>query len=220
VKLIVFNGSPRGGKSNTRIVLDHFLDGFTGIPGNSHERFRLVDRRRWPEYVERFTQAEYGILAFPLYVHAMPGLVKHFIEALKPVDPSRGVKLGFIVQYGFSEGHHVRWLEPYLTRLATRLGCQNLGLVSKGGAEGIQIRPEWMTRRLFEQFRLLGQYFGRTGTFDSALIHQLAQPEWFSGKQKIVLRAAKLTGLLDWHWNQHLKKHKAWDRRFDRPYQP
>ena len=45
MKLTVFNGSPRGKKSNTAILLEHFLKGFMETEGNSYELEYIVNSK-------------------------------------------------------------------------------------------------------------------------------------------------------------------------------
>lgn len=217
MNLAIFNGSPRGSKSNTRILVRHFMEGFVETPGNRAEEHLLVQSSRRDEHRTAFSEAEAVILAFPLYVHAMPGLVKHFLEGLEPRDPMDGVSLGFVVQSGFPEGHHSRWLEPWLELLPARLGCRYLGTIVKGDVEGIQIQPRWLTSGLFQRFHTLGARFGQTGTFDAQLVRQLAEPEWLSRPRRAVFRVLVSTGLADLYWRTNLKKNGAWAQRFARP---
>jgi len=43
----------------------------------------------------------------PLYVHSMPGIVKHFVDAVESITPENknipSPKVGFFVQSGFKE---------------------------------------------------------------------------------------------------------------------
>ncbi len=217
MNLLILNGSPRGPASNTRILIRHFMEGFGETPGNHAEEHLLAQRSRHAEHRAAFGRAEAVILAFPLYVHAMPGLVKQFVESLAPREPIHDVTLGFIVQSGFPEGHHSRWLEPWLERLPARLGCRYAGTVVKGGVEGIQLQPPWLTRGLFRRFHSLGAQFGRTGAFDARLVRQLAEPEWLSLPRRAIYQILVTTGLADFYWRMNLKKNDAWDERFARP---
>ena len=89
--------------------------------------------------VQAFAGAECVLLGFPLYTDAMPGMVKHFIEALEPLAGRKdNPSLGFLVQSGFPEGLHSRYVERYLEKLAERLGCPYLGTIVKGNGEGVR----------------------------------------------------------------------------------
>ena len=124
MKLTVFNGSPRGKKSNTTLLLEHVLKGFMETEGNSYELEYIVNKDV-EELVEMFRKASDIILAFPLYTDCMPGIVKSFIDSLKPLCGKQdNPSIGFIVQGGFPEAYHSRFVERYLEKLAKRLNCQ------------------------------------------------------------------------------------------------
>jgi len=85
MQLAVFNGSPRGRKGNSKIVLDHFLSGFESNPKNSYELYYLNRLKDAKLFVQAFGEAETVLLVHPLYTDAMPAIVKHFIEQLEPL---------------------------------------------------------------------------------------------------------------------------------------
>jgi NAD(P)H-dependent FMN reductase len=220
MKLALFNGSPRGKGSNTKILLDHFIRGFTETKENKVELAYLVKVDEMEEFIEMFQEADQVIVAFPLYTDAMPAIVKHFIENLEPLcEEEINPEIGFIVQSGFQETIHSRYVEKYLERLAQRLGCKYLGTVIKGGVEGIQMKPPWMTKKLFDSFYRLGLHFGKTGTFDQDIIQSLANRERISGFRRAVFRLLAITGLTNFYWNTQLKKNNAFEKRFDKPYE-
>jgi NAD(P)H-dependent FMN reductase len=219
MKLTIFNGSPRGPKSNTKILLEHFLRGFLETPGNSYEIYSLNRIHEAAAFQQAFGQAEAVLLAFPLYTDAMPGIVKAFIETLQPYcDRSHNPPIGFVVQSGFMEATHSRHVEKYLVKLASRLGSEYTGTIVKGGVEGIQIQPPSMTRKLFETFYRIGLTFGQTGRFDEAVLRQLAQPERLTWPMTLLLFVMGKIGLANFYWDSQLKANRAYERRFARPY--
>jgi hypothetical protein len=220
MQLTVFNGSPRGLKSNTRLLLSHFQRGFEETPGNRMEIFDLVHVNDQESFKQAYGQAEVVLLAFPLYVDAMPGIVKTFIEeSLQPLrSRETNPPMGFLVQSGFPESLHSRYVARYLGKLAVRMHAPCLGTVIKGGVEGIQSQPEKMTRKLFAAFYRLGQAFGRNGQFDAQIVHELAQPERFPAGLRILLWGMSKLGLMDQGWDWNLKQNGAYERRFAQPY--
>jgi NAD(P)H-dependent FMN reductase len=215
MRLLLLNGSPRA-KSNTKVLLRHFVAGL----GPACEVEEVTLRRcadRFP--LEQLTSADAVILAFPLYCDGMPSLVKGFIEQLAPLGarPSNPA-LGFIVQSGFPEAFHSRAVERYLEKLATRLHSPYLGTVIRGGVEGIQVMPPWMTRKLFRSFEQLGRRFAETGRFDPALVRELAGTERFGRLGLLVFRIIAALGLTRWYWDSQMKKHGVYERRFAQPY--
>jgi NAD(P)H-dependent FMN reductase len=228
MKLTLFNGSPRGKGSNTKILLEHFSKGFTEtsrvnekgetVP-NKIEIAYLVKIDNMEEHIELFREAERVIIAFPLYTDAMPGIVKHFIEHLEPLcGMKNNPDIGFIVQSGFPEPVHSRYVEKYLEKLARRLNCKYLGTIIKGGAEGIQSQPPGMTKKLFDAFYRLGLHFGKTGEFDREIVRSLAPRERLSGAMRFGFTLLNKLGLVNFYWNKQLKQNNAYDKRFTQPY--
>ena len=79
-RMTLFNGSSRGRKGNTPIMLEQFAQGF----GGPTEMHHLVHLKETDKLVQAFAEAECAWIGFPLYTDAMPAVVKHFIEALEP----------------------------------------------------------------------------------------------------------------------------------------
>lgn len=219
MRLTVFNGSPRGKGGNTKILIEKFLAGFQANAGNSYELFYLKRVEKADRFRQAFAEAEYVLLAFPLYTDAMPGLVKAFIETLELLC-GRGDNpdIGFIVHSGFPEAAHSRYVERYLEKLAARLGCRYVGTIVKGGSEGVRKMPEEATRKLFEAFYQLGETFGKTGQFDEALVRKLARPERYAKILGPLFQLFLKTKLATSIWDNQLKENDAYERRFARPY--
>jgi len=189
MKLTVFNGSPRGKGSST------------------------------DKFVNLFQEAEYVLLAFPLYTDCMPAIVKAFIESLESLcGRESNPDIGFMVQGGFPEAIHSRYVEKYLEKLASRLGCRYVGTIIKGGCEGIRTRPARRTRKLFESFYQLGQIYGETGLFDGELVHTLAQPERLPRLLAMLFKLLVKTRFFTSYWDNMLKENDAYEKRFDKPY--
>jgi len=220
MRLTIFNGSPRGKKSNTKILLEQFTNGFMAVENNQFEIFYLFDTKAVAEHVEAFKNSDHVILAFPLYTDAMPGIVKNFIEALEPLcGRKENPSIGFIVQSGFPEPIHSRYVEKYLIKLAKRLGCEYKGTAIKGGVEGIQVQPESWTKKLFQSFHQLGLEYAGTGRFSEEIIKMFSRRETMSIAKLMVFKLIQKTGLTNFYWNSQLKKNNAFENRFARPFE-
>jgi len=219
MRLTVFNGSPRGKRSNSSLIIDWFLDGFVSEGNNSSDIIYLNRFKETEKNVEAFRNAGHALLVFPLYTDAMPGIVKHFIEALEP-ECGRGgnPSLGFIIQSGFPEPIHSSYVARYMEKCARRLGCRHSGTAIRGGVEGIRVQPPWMTKKLRQYFHELGRDYAGTGRFDERIIRKLAPRERLSAGRKLVFRFMNLTGISNMYWNMMLKKYNAYDRRFAHPF--
>jgi multimeric flavodoxin WrbA len=218
-RLTVFNGSPRGKKGNTPLLLSHFLRGFESLPGKSSQVYDLNRIHDREIFKVAFGEAECVLLGFPLYVDAMPGQVKAFIESLEDYSGRQGnPPLGFLVQSGFPEATHSRHVERYLEKLSARLGSPYLGTMVRGGAEGVRLMPEKMNAGLFDLLYRLGRSFGETGELDAALLRQCAGTEKYPGYLVPVFSILSHTSLLNGYWDQQLKENGAYEQRFARPY--
>jgi hypothetical protein len=207
--------------------------------GNSYELSYLVHSEKREEQVELFKKASHVLLAFPLYVDAMPFAVKSFIESLEHfTKEKRNQKIGFIVQSGFPETAHSRYVARYLDKLSSRLNCNCTGTVIKGGVEAIRIPQllknnflQWFCmfsaftnfagvghlldrKRLEKSFYVLGKEFGVTGEFNTDVVNRFTEPDRIGnfGFWAFAFVAENL------YWNLKLKKNNAFDKRFARPF--
>ena len=149
----------------------------------------------------------------------MPGIVKSFIDSLKPLCKNKdNSSIGFIVQSGFPEAYHSRFVERYLEKLAKRLNCQYIGCIVKGGIEGTRMMPPFMTKKIFNSFYELGKAYGKSGKFDQTLLDRLAKPEHLSALMRLFYNFGRLFGMVNVYWDKQLKDNDAFEKRFDKPY--
>ena len=219
-RITFFNGSPRGAKGNTPILLEQFGRGFTSLPGRSTEVFHLNHTREAERFQQAFANAECAWLGFPLYTDAMPGLVKAFIETLEPLRGRPGnPSIGFLVQSGFPEAVHSRHVERYLEKLAARLGSPYLGTIVKGSGEGVRLMPENMNRKLFDALQQLGRTFAESGRLDTKITGAIARPERYPAIAAPLFKLLSYTPLFSAYWDPQLKENGVFDQRFAKPYQ-
>lgn len=218
-QLTLFNGSPRGDKGNTPVMLAQVAKGFTAAGGNAAETFHLAHQNDLDRCRDAFADAEAVLVGFPLYTDAMPGIVKTFIEALEPLRGRSGnPALGFVMQSGFPESTHMRHIERYLAKLAARLGSPYLGSLIKGGGEGIRLMPDTMNRKLFDQLFALGQGLRAAGRFDLDAVRKLAGRERYPAYLIPLFKVLSKTSLLATYWDGQLKKNGVYEQRFARPF--
>jgi NAD(P)H-dependent FMN reductase len=217
--LSIFNGSPRGRKGNTPILLSQFAQGFTSLPGRNTDIYHLNRFKEMDRWVEIFAKAECVWIGFPLYTDAMPGMVKAFIDALGDLRGRSGnPPVGFLVQSGFPEATHSRHVERYLEKLAARLGSPYLGTIVKGGGEGVRMMPDNANRKLFEGLQALGRGFSETGALDPLLLRQVAGTERYPAYLIPLFKLLVRTPVLNFYWDTQLKENLAYEQRFARPY--
>ena len=218
MNLCIINGSPRKQKSNSTILTEHFLNGYrkkgdeatvsTGYltgPGEMEKSHDLL------------SQASHVIIIFPLYTDCMPGIVKEFFEKLPVNESGKEKNLGFIVQSGFPEAIHSVYVERYLDKFSRRMGYNYLGTIIKGGVEGIQVMPPFMTRKLYDNFYKLGEYFAETKTFSEEIKQKLRTPLRLNKANQAGFRVMNFLGFTNFYWNSNLKKNGAFEKRFDKP---
>jgi len=218
MQLTFINGSPRGKGSNTERLMEHFIRGFLETEGNTVRTEHLARHRKdLGALIGVIAASECVILGFPLYMDAMPGLVKELIEAMAP-PALAGARpaLGVVIQCGFPETVHNRYIERYCEKLARRLELRYLGGILKGGCEGLDIQPAFLTDVYFRVFYAIGVEFGRTGAFDAKLLEKLARPERLTGEQMQQLIPFVNKAL----WDSQMEANGVLDKSFDRPFQP
>ncbi len=218
-RLTIFNGSPRGGKGNTPIMLRQFGEGFASLAGNSYEIYNLNRLKEHGKFTQTFQAAECVWLGFPLYTDAMPGMVKSFIEAMSPLlGRENNPPIGFLVQSGFPEALHSRHVERYLQKLATRLNAPYLGTIVKGGGEGVRMMPAERNAPLFEALQGLGRDFAQTGQLNLDLLPVVAGVERYSPLLGPVFKIFLRLPIASSYWDMQLKKNGVYEQRFARPY--
>ncbi len=213
-KITVFNGSPRGKTGNTPIMLGELMAGF----GGEHDTHHLIITRELDQQVQAYREAECVWLGFPLYTDGMPGVVKTFIEALEPFKGrEENPPIGFLVQSGFPEGVHSRYVERYLAGLAARLGSVYLGTIVKGNGEGTRIMPAEMNRKLFENLHILGKGLAENGELDPDVLRSIAKPERFPLILGPLFKAFLKTKMSHRYFDNMLVENDAYEKRNDRP---
>jgi multimeric flavodoxin WrbA len=214
-RLAIFNGSPRGRKGNTPIMLEQFAQGF----GRPVDTYHLVRMKETDPMVQAFAQAECALIGFPLYTDAMPAVVKHFIEALEPlIAQKKNPPLVFLVQSGFPEGLHSRYVERYLEKLAARLGSPYLGTIVKGNGEGTRVMPPTMNQGLFANLQALGSGLAAEGRLDPMILQATAKPERFPAILDPVFRIFLRLPMAHGYFDQMLRQNGAYEQRFAQPF--
>lgn len=221
MKRLFINGSPRGKESNSRIILSWIAEGMASC--GVTEEIETIDLARLGELdaeIKAFLAADEIVMVMPLYTDSMPALVKRFIDSLVAVSQAdlNGKRIAFVVQSGFPEGIQGETLGLYLSRLSQRCGWKNMGVVVKGGIEGIQIMPPGMTEKTRKLFMQMGASIVNKGIVEPTIIQKAVKPYTLGFGMRLLFTILKPTGLTNMYWNMNLKKNNAWEKRFDAPY--
>lgn len=210
---IILNGSPKGNSANCNSQI--FAEQFVRYMKDPCEIKCIAteDPVMLAQYIQDFDAI---IFVLPLYIHAMPGIVKKFIEKLSPAAVE-GKSMGFIIQAGFIETSQERYVERYFADLARQLNYNYLGTVSKGEAAGIYMYPK-MFRRVLRLVADLGKAYEETHNFDEEITRKLGYPYVISKSQLRILKLVDKIGLSKVGWHKFLRKNNALDKRLDRPF--
>lgn len=214
MRTLIINGSPKAQNGNTEVFIRQFAQGI-----KSPCEVRYAAKEEALVLAGPMKQFDTVIVAMPLYIHAMPGIVMKMFEQMEPASDGERA-MGFMVQSGFIESSQSKYLERYLSALARRFNYKYLGTMIKGGSAGVSMMPERMNQKLFRQLRLFGEYYEKNGSFDPEIIREFAKPGKLSMGQRMLLRFVGWLGLENhFFWNAMLKSNYALERRFDKPFQ-
>ena len=175
--VLIINGSPRVKKySNTNYILVKFTEGLREN-GASFEQYEISDRGSWDQIRQAFDRNTVILIALPLYVECIPGLLMEFLETLTP--KSDGSKMAFLLQGGFMEGVQLRCGEAYLKILAGKLGCAYMGTLVKGDNFCIRFfEGEWRDK-VTGPYADMGREYAVNGDFNSKACKKFTGHEKF-----------------------------------------
>lgn len=180
--LVIISGATRPqSKSNTAKIIAAFQKGFEEN-GNTTEVWYLSDRRQWKRAANAFEQNARILIAFPLYVENIPGILLEFLSGLTPKQ-TPGTKLAFLIQGGFPEASQSRCCEAFLETLPVQLGCEYAGTLIKGDMFGTSRVDEKTREKMLAPFTQMGRTFAQTGCFEKTAVDAFAGPEYMPEKQ-------------------------------------
>ena len=180
--LVIISGATRPqSKSNTAKIIEAFKKGYEES-GNTTESFYLSDRRQWTAAERAFRENTNILIALPLYVENITGILLEFLSELKP-KKMPDTKLSFLLQGGFPEASQSRCCETFLKTLPAQLGCEYAGTLIKGNMFGLGLVDEKNRAKKLLPFTKMGQYFAKTDYFEKSVVDKFATPEYMSEKE-------------------------------------
>lgn len=180
--LVIISGAARPReRSNTAKIIAAFQKGYE-VSGHTTEVWYLSDRRQWANAAKAFADHDHILMALPLYVENIPGILLEFLEKLSP-KAVPGTKLAFLLQGGFPEASQSRCCEKFLETLPGKLGCTYAGTLLKGDLFGLGLMDEKNREKLLAPFTEMGRYYARTGYFDKQTVDAFAAPEYMPPNQ-------------------------------------
>ena len=210
MRMLIINGSPNGKRGNTEILSRRFMAGMQTPP-----EVRYVAEESAADLAVYMEGFDNWLFFFPLYVNAMPGIVKRLFEHMQP-NPLKHV--GYFIQSGFDEAAQSDYLVTILNNFNRRMSYNDLGIVVAGGMAGVRFMSESMNKKLFGRLQRAGTRFEKSGKFDEESIRLFGQPYRYSKAQLRRNRFIKKLGLTNIFWNSFIKKNNAFDKRFDKPF--
>ncbi len=183
--VLIINGSPRVKKySNTDKILEKFTEGMCEN-GTTFEQYEVSDKGSWDRIRKAYNENTNILIALPLYVECIPGLLLEFLETLTPRND--GSKMAFILQSGFAEGVQLRCGEAYLEILAGRLGCEYMGTLVKGDNFSIRFFEGKQRERVTVPYKDMGREYAVNGDFRSESCKKFTGPEIFPAYMRVIL---------------------------------
>ena len=175
--LVIISGAARPrARSNTAKIIAAFQAGYEE-DGNTTEVWYLSDHSQWAGAAQAFERSDNLLVALPLYVENIPGILLEFLSGLKP-KTAPGTKLAFLLQGGFPEASQSRCCEAYLETLPAQLGCEYAGTLLKGDLFGLSLTDEKSRGKMLAPFTEMGRYYAKTGYFDKPAVDKFAAPEY------------------------------------------
>lgn len=182
---VIINGSPRIKKfSNTDKILEKFTEGFTEN-GTTFEQYEVSDKKQWEDIRKAFYENTHILIAIPLYVECIPGLLLEFLETLTPKNDE--TEIAFILQSGFAEGIQLRCGEAYLKILTKKLRCKYMGTLVKGDNFSIRWVEEGTAKRVTAPYTEMGREYAKNGGFESDKCKAFTGPEVFPFAIRVML---------------------------------
>ena len=175
--VVIINGSPRVQKySNTEKIIAAFGKGLSE-KGSTFETYAISNRKTWDIIRAAYIKNDEILIALPLYVECVPGLLLEFLETLPQKDER--TRISFLLQSGFAEGCQLRCGEAFLEKLPEYLGVRYGGCLVKGDNFGIRIVDEKTQAQLTKPYQAMGRLFAEGEGFFREEAKKFTGPEYF-----------------------------------------
>ena len=183
--VVIINGSPRVQKySNTEKIIAAFAKGLSEA-GSTFEAHAISDRKTWDIIRDAYMKNDEILIALPLYVECVPGLLLEFLETLPQKDGH--TRISFLLQSGFAEGCQLRCGEAFLEKLPEYLGVRYGGCLVKGGNFGIRILDEEKQAQATKPYQAMGRLFAEGEGFFREEAKKFTGPEYFPLPMRLLI---------------------------------
>lgn len=182
---VIINGSPRVQKySNTEKIIAAFAKGLSE-KGSTFEAYAISNRKTWDAIRDAYLKNDEILIALPLYVECVPGLLLEFLETLPQKDGH--TRLSFLLQSGFAEGCQLRCGEAFLEKLPEYLGVRYGGCLVKGDNFGIRVLDEGKQAQATKPYQAMGKLFAEGDGFFREEAKKFTGPEYFSLPMRLMM---------------------------------
>lgn len=183
--VVIINGSPRVQQySNTEKIIDAFTKGLSEKE-STFETYAISNRVSWDIIRDAYIKNNEILIALPLYVECVPGLLLEFLETLPQKDAQ--TRLSFLLQSGFAEGCQLRCGEAFLAKLPKYLGVRYGGCLVKGDNFGIRILDEEKQAQATKPYQAMGKLFAEGDGFFREEAKKFTGPEYFSLPMRLMI---------------------------------
>lgn len=183
--VVIINGSPRAQQySNTEKIIAAFAKGLSERE-STFETYAISNRETWGIIRDAYVKNDEILIALPLYVECVPGLLLEFLETLPEKD--KRTRLSFLLQSGFSEGCQLRCGEAFLEKLPEYLGVRYGGCLVKGDNFGIRFLDEEKQAQITKPYQAMGELFAEGDGFFREEAKKFTGPEYFSLPMRLMI---------------------------------
>lgn len=215
MKKILINGSPRGDKSNSLVMLNWLNEGCAELL----PIYKLNSEKYHKEAKQALLEAEDIFIIMPVYVNSMPAQVMKFFESLEECkEELKGKNISALIHLGFQEGEQAYPLKIILENIFNELGLHCKGIIIRGGSESTRLMPKQWQRKTVEAMQILGDAFVSGKPFPHKTVTYLGHPMVLSKKYQFFMKFLTKLGIPNIYWNQKLKANGALKQSFDTPY--
>lgn len=183
--VVIINGSPRVQKySNTEKIISAFTKGLSEKE-ITFETYAISNRKTWDDIRNAYIKNNEILIALPLYVECVPGLLLEFLETLPQKDEQ--TRLSFLLQSGFAEGCQLRCGEAFLAKLPEYLGVRYGGCLVKGDNFGIRFLGEEKQAQITKPYQSMGELFAEGDGFLREEAKKFTGPEYFPLPMRLII---------------------------------
>jgi len=213
MKLIAFNGSPRGTSSNSARIISWITN------EASDTALYLRKQALFESYLKESEQGDAFLFVFPLYVDSMPGITKAFFEEMernKTIFKDKPVY--FIIHSGFPEMVQCRSLSRYTAYFSKKvMEMDYKGTVIIGGSEAMQMAPDQAFGRLQANLKLVKKAILMGEALPEDLNLRINRKERMNWLQRALFTITP--GFLKhFYWHHRARQHKGKINLRARPY--